>query len=127
MPVKPGSWCSKCRKVHRDEQCPHRKPFERKRSNAKHSGRGGKAWQRTREYIFTRDRFLCQIHLRKGELVSVELHGANHGVCDHIIPLSQGGGNGHENLQTICQACDKAKTAQEAHAPHQKSAKQPKL
>lgn len=114
MPTKPGSWCSKCRKVHKDELCPHRKPFERKRKQPKQSGRGGRAWQRTREFIFTRDRFLCQICLGKGIYTSVELHGANHGVCDHITPLGQDGSNSHDNLQTICQSCDKEKTAQES-------------
>jgi len=116
MPDKPGSWCSKCRKVHKDEPCPHRKPFERKRNKAQSSGRGGRAWQRTREFIFTRDRFLCQICLAKGVLTSVELHGPNHGVCDHIVPIAEGGGNNHDNLQTICQCCDKEKTAKESRA-----------
>jgi 5-methylcytosine-specific restriction protein A len=114
MPIKPGSWCTKCRKVHKAETCPHRKPFQRKRGSNQQSGRGGRAWQRTREFIFNRDRFLCQIHLKKGELVSVELHGGNHGVCDHIIPIAQGGGNDHHNLQTICQACDREKTLKES-------------
>lgn len=114
MPAKPGSWCTKCRKVHKDEPCPERKPFGRKRSGVQTSGRGGRKWQRTREFIFTRDRFLCQIHLAKGEYVSVELHGPHHGVCDHIVPISQDGDDSHDNLQTICQACDKEKTLEES-------------
>jgi len=114
MPDKPGSWCSKCRQVHKHEICPHRKAFDRKRTKQTQSGRGGRAWQRKREAIFRRDRFLCQIHYSKGELVSVELHGPYHGVCDHIIPLSQGGSDTTDNLQTICQSCDKEKTKEES-------------
>jgi len=119
MANKPGSWCSKCRKVHHDEPCPHRKAFGRKRDSHQQSGRGGRVWQRTREYIFHRDNFLCQICKSKGVLTSVELHGPYHGVCDHIIPLSQGGDDKIENLQTICQSCDKEKTASESrHSTH---------
>jgi len=114
VPVKPGSWCTKCRKVHKNEPCPKVKPFERKRNKHQQSGRGGRAWRLTREFIFNRDRFLCQIHLSKGEYVSVELHGSNHGVCDHKVPLAQGGDNSHDNLQTICQSCDREKTAKES-------------
>jgi len=114
MPVKPGSWCTKCRTVHSNGDCPHRKPFDRKRKQAKTSGRGGRTWSKKREIIFNRDRFLCQIHLEKGELVSVELHGPNHGVCDHKIPKSQGGTDDDDNLQTICQHCDKIKTSEES-------------
>lgn len=114
MSKKPASWCSKCRTVHKDGVCPKRKPFERKRVRGKQSGRGGRKWQRTREFIFNRDRFLCQICLSKGIYTAVELHGSNHGVCDHIIPLTQGGTDDHNNLQTICQACDKIKTSKES-------------
>ncbi len=114
MPKKPGTWCSKCRTVHHDEPCPHRKPFERKRNKTKQSGRGGRKWQRIREFIFTRDRFLCQICLSTGIYTSVELHGPNHGVCDHIIAKAHGGSDDVENLQTICQSCDKKKTQEES-------------
>ena len=77
-------------------------------------GRGGRQWRNTRERVFRRDKFLCQIHLRRGELRPVSLHGKDHGVCDHIVPLSQGGDDSEHNLQTICQACDKAKTGRES-------------
>lgn len=113
MADKPGVWCSKCRTVHKDEPCPHRKPFERKRAKQK-SGRGGRPWQRKRERIFRRDRFLCQICLEQGVLTSVELHGPNHGVLDHKIPTAEGGDDTDANLQTICQQCDKEKTQEES-------------
>ncbi len=44
--------------------------------------------------------------------------------CDHIIPKSAGGSDDVENLQPICRACHKRKTAREAaeargHQPRQ--------
>lgn len=32
------------------------------------------------------DKYLCQIHLGKGVIRTVELHEPNHGVLDHKIP-----------------------------------------
>lgn len=109
MPAKPQSYCGKCRKIHRNEECPHRVAFGRANTQLK-SGRGGSKWRTKRERIFIRDGFLCQIHKEKGQIVSVELHGVNHGVCDHIVATKHGGSDDDENLQTICQACDAEKT-----------------
>jgi 5-methylcytosine-specific restriction protein A len=114
MPAKPRSYCGKCRIVHRNEECPHRIAFGRKRATEKNSERGGSKWRTTRKGIFVRDKFLCQIHLAKGLYVSVELHGPDHGVCDHIAPLAEGGANDESNLQTICQSCDEIKTQAES-------------
>lgn len=114
MPAKPKSYCGKCRIVHRDEECPHRIAFGRRRQSESTSERGGRRWRATRVRIFNRDSFLCQIHKAKGVLVSVELHGPNHGVCDHIIPLAEGGVDEDDNLQTICQSCDVEKTQLES-------------
>jgi len=77
-------------------------------------GRGGRPWRRTRASVFLRDKHLCQICLKAGKLTPVQLHGINSGVCDHRIPLSQGGSDTMDNLQTICQPCDKLKTAAES-------------
>lgn len=77
-------------------------------------GRGGRPWRRTREAVFIRDKYLCQICLKAGKLTAVELHGPNAGVCDHRIPLSQGGPDTMDNLQTICQPCNVVKTLQES-------------
>ncbi|WP_022960289.1 HNH endonuclease [Spongiibacter tropicus] len=112
MPGKASRWCGRCQAVHVGE-CPERKPFERKRAgNA--SGRGGSKWRNKRREIFERDNYLCQIHLERGELEPVTLHGERHGVCDHIIPSADGGTDADGNLQTICQACDKEKTQAES-------------
>ena len=36
--------------------------------------------------------------------------GANEYICDHIVPLSQGGTSDLANLQTLCRSCNKEKT-----------------
>ena len=77
-------------------------------------GRGGRPWRRTRERVFRRDKYLCQICLAKGRITPVELHGNRAGICDHITPLSQGGAEDAGNLQTICNACDAIKTSMES-------------
>lgn len=79
-------------------------------------GRGGHKWRVRRERIFKRDKYLCQICLTAGRLTPVQLHGPEHGVCDHIKPLGKGGSDDDSNLQTICQACDKAKTSLESRS-----------
>jgi 5-methylcytosine-specific restriction protein A len=105
-------FCAKCRKVHGvHEDCPRRVPFQ---SRNKHSGRGGRPWSRKRERVFKRDGYLCQICFAKNILTSVELHGENAGICDHIIPKAEDGTDDERNLQTICKACDKEKTQQES-------------
>lgn len=78
------------------------------------SGRGGRPWRRKRERVFARDKYLCQIHLGQGHMVPVTLSGPRAGVCDHVVPEAEGGTDEESNLQTICQACSKAKTAIES-------------
>lgn len=107
MPLAPPRYCTRCRKAHTG-RCPQRQQWE-----GSGKGRGGRGWRRTRQQVFERDGYLCQIHLARGQLVSVSLHGANHGVCDHKVPLAHGGTDDLENLQTICQVCDRDKTAAE--------------
>lgn len=82
-------------------------------------GRGGRPWQRMRERVFESDGFLCRVCRAKGRLEPVELHGSRAGVCDHIVPMSQGGGDHIDNLQTLCQACDKVKTYGESRGVQQ--------
>lgn len=49
---------------------------------------------------------LCAICLKRGDVsVGTEV--------DHIVPLSQGGDNTIENLQALCVACHRKKTAGE--------------
>lgn|GEM_PF-894739 len=111
MADKSSSWCPKCRAPHAG-RCPKQKAWSSgKRSG---SGRGGRPWGRTRKRIFERDDYLCQSHLRRGLYVSVELHGVNAGICDHIVPLSAGGADDDENLETLCRACSDEKTLVES-------------
>lgn len=107
---KPAQYCSRCRSTHEDG-CPDKPKhnFGNKRLS-RTDGRGGRPWRRKRERIFQRDNYLSQIHLCKGLIRSVELHGANHGVLDHKVPETQGGTDEDENLQTICIAFDKEKS-----------------
>jgi 5-methylcytosine-specific restriction protein A len=49
-----------------------------------------------------------------GVEVIVTLHGVRAGVCDHVVPLAEGGSDNETNLQTICKECDKVKTHAES-------------
>lgn len=106
-----GRWCNRCKAVH-STSCPDA-PVWIKPVRVR-SGRGGRPWERKRERVFKRDNFLCQIHLLSDQLVTVDLHGDNAGVCDHIVPLAEGGSDDESNLQTICKHCDKIKTSIES-------------
>lgn len=61
-------------------------------------------WPTTRRRILTRDRHRCY---KCGK------HG---GEVDHIVPASQGGGDGDDNLAAICTRCHRRKTAAEGVA-----------
>ena len=111
MSSRPARWCAKCRASHAGK-CPNAVPWVK--PVAVKSGRGGRPWQRLRKAIFERDGYICQIHLRKGVVCVVTLHGSLAGICDHIIPVAEGGSDSPENLQTICQECDREKTQLES-------------
>lgn len=112
--AKPKRWCAKHRRVEAGP-CPDALTgWHRHREKDQTSGRGGRPWQRRRERIFRRDKFLCQAHARAGLLRPVSLHGADAGICDHIKPLAEGGSDEDINLETLCDECSKAKTARES-------------
>lgn len=115
MAKKPSRWCGKCSCVHAGD-CPEKPKWEKKaKSKHKHkSGRGGRPWRRKRQRVFERDNYLCQEHFRQGRLVSVALHGDNAGICDHVIPLEEGGSDYETNLQTLCKQCSDEKTQLES-------------
>ena len=79
----------------------------------------GAAWERLRAQVLKRDEHLCQPCLKAGRpTVGTQV--------DHRIPKSQGGTDDLANLQTICLACHKAKTARESTGggmPVEKSAR----
>lgn len=56
---------------------------------------------RTRFLVFKRDQFTCVLCSRSGRGVKLEL--------DHKIPLSKGGSNNNDNLQTLCFECNRGK------------------
>ena len=63
-------------------------------------------WGRTRLRILRRDRGICYV-----------CHGAGAKEVDHIVPVSQGGGEEDSNLAAICSyPCHARKTSSEANA-----------
>lgn len=69
-------------------------------------GRGGRPWRRLRDEILLRDAYTC----RSCGLVSQHLE------VDHIINVAQGGTDDPNNLQCLCPACHRSKTARESAA-----------
>ena len=67
------------------------------------SDRSGHAWAKIRVRILCRDHGLCQPCKREGRLTLAEQ-------VDHIVPVSKGGGDEDENLQSICIACHETKS-----------------
>lgn len=104
-------WCNECRASHTGE-CPKRKAWVK--PVAAQSGRGGRRWRRLREEIFERDECFCRECLRNGVITVVTVSGSLAGICDHIIPLAEGGTDARRNLQTLCRACSDVKTAAES-------------
>lgn len=66
------------------------------------------SWKRTVRRILNRDGHRCQIRY-------VGLCIGLAGEVDHIIPVSQGGGDHDANLRAACGPCHKAKTSDEGH------------
>lgn len=66
----------------------------------------GRTWQRVRKSVLVRDGYRC------AQCGAIDI---SHEV-DHIIPLEAGGAAVDDtNLQTLCEVCHGAKTAQEAN------------
>ena len=58
-------------------------------------------WRVIRERIFVRDDYTCQYCGERGGRLE----------CDHIFPVSRGGGHEDENLTTACRECNRSKRA----------------
>ncbi len=56
-------------------------------------------WRVIRERIFVRDDYTCQYCGERGGRLE----------CDHIFPVSRGGGHEDENLTTACRECNRSK------------------
>jgi 5-methylcytosine-specific restriction enzyme A len=74
---------------------------------SRHERGYGTAWQKLRVIILKRDSGLCQPCLKIGRVTAAKQ-------VDHIIQKSEGGTDDESNLQSICVACHKTKTAKEA-------------
>ncbi|WP_080972921.1 HNH endonuclease [Corynebacterium sp. 805_CJEI] len=62
----------------------------------------------TRQHILNRDHHTCQHCGTPAPPTHLEI--------DHITPITQGGDNNNENLQTLCRPCHDRKTRLEARA-----------
>jgi 5-methylcytosine-specific restriction protein A len=77
-----------------------RKPWHKERE---HRTLTGRPWRRLREQILQRDKYLCQHCQRAGRVREAT-------EVDHKTPLSKGGTDKPENLQSLCSSCHEAKT-----------------
>lgn len=77
---------------------------------SRHQRGYGTVWEKLRAQVLERDTLLCKPGLAKGEV-----HLAQE--VDHIIPKAAGGTDHINNLQAICKACHREKTARESSKP----------
>lgn len=64
-------------------------------------------WRTLREWIFNRDKEICQICKRKCNRINYDSGKIQ---CDHIEPKEVGGSDNPNNLQTLCLKCHMEKT-----------------
>lgn len=83
--------------------------FADDRRGSRHERGYGQAWERLRKAVLSRDKGLCQVCLGKGRYTPARQ-------VDHIMPKASGGTDATENLQAICEACHRAKSAREGVA-----------
>ncbi|SIS07568.1 5-methylcytosine-specific restriction enzyme A [Moraxella cuniculi DSM 21768] len=69
----------------------------------------GSAWRRLRAQILQRDNYLCQACKANGRYTTAT-------DVDHIQAKAHGGTDSPDNLQSLCRACHKSKTATEGRA-----------
>ena len=94
--------------------------FADRERGSRHKRGYGTGWDKKRIRIFERDHYLCQECKRKGRLTLVgdKPYSA---FCDHIMNKAEARALGwteeqieaDENLETLCKACNTAKTDQE--------------
>ena len=96
--------CKYCGRIHDSKHDCGRKPQRQKQGNEKDRFRWTKAWQRKREEIKERDKYLCQICIRKlydtetqYSYSSLEVH--------HAVPLEEDYEKrlDDDNLITLCE------------------------
>ena len=115
MPTRPGKQCNKmgCAGIaygqsHCETHAKTSKGWAVGQQGKTTTDRGyGHAWRKTRKQIIRRDNGLCQEHFRLGKFVAGN-------TVDHIINKGSGGTDEHDNLETLCDDCHKAKTQRES-------------
>ena len=107
MPLRPCTYlgCHSLSSTGRCDKHPHPKHQWQHRTSSNARGYGAQ-WQHLREYILMRDDGLCVLCLKTGRVQLAR-------EVDHIVPKAIGGGEGPENLQSLCRACHRTKTARE--------------
>ncbi len=81
--------------------------FADERRGSRQSRGYGAEWEQTRKRILRRDKGLCQPCLSNGRPRPARQ-------VDHKVPKFEGGTDDDDNLQSICNECHVAKTAEEA-------------
>jgi len=84
----------------------HAGRFGDDRRGSRHERGYGAGWTKKREEVKRRDAGVCQEGLRLGQV-----HPGTE--VDHRLPKARGGTDDLQNLQLICRACHKAKSARE--------------
>jgi len=110
MPTAPPLPCARCgRLLARGQRCPaHRPSFAASRTGSATARGYGRVWQGYRRAALERDSFLCVTCGRDGRIVAAT-------EVDHVVPRAWGGTDAPENLQSLCGACHRRKTASEGH------------
>lgn len=81
--------------------------FADKTRGSRQSRGYGAAWDKLRKQVLARDNGLCQPCLKQGAVTEAKQ-------VDHIVAKARGGQDDESNLQAICIACHKEKTAKES-------------
>ena len=111
MPKRPPKPCSHpgCGALvtGRESHCEKHKAAHTWNHGKSRQDRGyGRQWEKIRVHILNRDSYLCLPCLREGRTTPASQ-------VDHIRTKALGGTDDHTNLQSICTACHRAKTAKE--------------
>ena len=80
---------------------------------SRHSRGYGSAWDKLRQSILERDKYLCQQCLRDGVLTGLVIGNRKHprgATVDHITPKAEGGTDDPSNLEALCRLCHERKT-----------------
>lgn len=123
MPQRAKKICVKCKQPYRGtggycETCKSKRPsagWQRtQEEQAAHKARYGRNWPKLRAWVLAREP-LCRMCQAAGRVTLA-------GTVDHITPLADGGTNHPSNLQPLCAACHRSKSAREGAQARNKGA-----